>query len=563
MKRTTNTIIYIFLTLFPFVTVAQISTNEKPISFKFAEGMFRINDKMLKTMPSIDLERLRVEDAIEEKLGIPPRFGYSHKVDFSLENSGEWFDLQNGDKLWNIEIYCSGALSINLLYDKFWLPDGAKFFIYSSDREQHFGAFTSENIIGDKEKPQGFATGIVLGDRIILEYYLPKEVSEQGIISICNVVQGYRYIRELSNFDGMKKEQDVFQNFNPSGSCQVNVNCTPEGDKWQNEKNAVALILVGEGDRMCTGFLINNTNNDFHPYFMTANHCLYGTGVNSWHADAIPAPTNGGPNLPHWIFYWHYESIGCSNPIADPITNTPSTTGAFIVANNYNSDFALLRLTQDPKNNSSVSPYYLGWDRSGNYGTGGVCIHHSAGDIKKIATYVGTPTTSICFPPTNPNFIDAVFVRTETNHSVVRPVSSGSPLINSDRKVIGQLLGTNNNAFHCPEIGCHNVRDQRIAFGKFYISWTGSNIEPRRRLRDWLNPSNTTDVLDGLNYCNTISLTNTQPEPPRTFKRVECRIIEIENATVPAGTRLELKATKSVIINPGFVVNSGATFIIR
>jgi len=54
-----------------------------------------------------------------------------------------------------------------------------------------------------------------------------------------------------------------------------------------------------------------------------------------------------------------------------------------------------------------------------------------------------------------------------------------------------------------------------------------------------------------------------QPPPPSTFKRVECDVIEVWDATVPAGTRLELKATKSVIINPGFVVNSGATFIIE
>ena len=40
-----------------------------------------------------------------------------------------------------------------------------------------------------------------------------------------------------------------------------------------------------------------------------------------------------------------------------------------------------------------------------------------------------------------------------------------------------------------------------------------------------------------------------QPPPPSTFKRVECDIIEVWEATVPAETRLELKATKSVIIN--------------
>jgi len=533
--------------LFQFVAKSQISTDELPISFRYNEETFRMNKEMLKTMLPIDLEKLRAEDEIDEAVGIPPRFGYPHEVNFSLENSGEWFDLPNGDKLWQLEIYSPGALSINLLYDKFWLPDGAKFFIYSSNKRHSIGAFTSINNKGNRENPEGFATGLIYGDRIVLEYYLPKNVSEQGIISICNVVHGYRYIN-INNFDNGKKDGNSFQSFGSSGSCQVNINCSPEGDNWQSEKNAVALIIVN-GTRWCTGSLINNTNKDYTPYFLTANHCL---GSN----DAI-----NNPNLNHWSFLWHYESPNCNN-INGPII---STARAIVVANNAASDFALLRLDEDPRNKTGVHPYYLGWDRTGNSGTGGVGIHHPRGDIKKISTYTMQPNSTNYLSNTinsSGSHWRVIWVRTTNEHSVTEGGSSGSPLINSNRRIIGQLHGGYADCVERTSGGGQFGKNEPDWYGKFSLSWTGNNAtDSRRRLRDHLNPSNNVSVLDGA--CWSILVTGTRPPPSLTTRIVECREITVQDATVPTGTTLDLKATDRVIINPGFTVQSGASFIIR
>jgi hypothetical protein len=279
----------------------------------------------------------------------------------NLNNSGKWTTLSNGDKIWQMEIYCKNALSINLLYDKFWIPEGAKFFVYSSNKKHSIGAFTSINNKGTKDKLKKFATGLVYGNKITLEYYLPEGVKEQGVISISHVVHGYRYINIPEFFDG---------GFGTSGDCQVNINCS-EGKYWQKEKNAVALILV-DGNRWCSGSLINTTANDNSPYFLTADHCLTDMGV-----DAIKYPY-----ADDFTFYWHYEMPTCSNSNSEPPIK--STTGAKVIANNSSTDFGLLYLTEDPRNVSGITPYYLGWDRSGNAGTGGVGIHHPNGDVKKI-----------------------------------------------------------------------------------------------------------------------------------------------------------------------------------
>ena len=240
-------------------------------------------------MPALDMNRIEQEDVQDEANGLPPRFGYPHEVSLNLENSGRWQELSNGDRLWQLTIRCPQALSINLLYDRFWLPEGGKFFIYTTDRKHSIGAFTSVNNKGDRENVRRFATGLLYGDEVTLEYYQPRQVAEQAIISIAYVVQGYRYIELPNNM--------TTRGLGSSGGCHVYVNCT-EGQNWQKEKNAVAMILIN-GIRCCTGSLVNNTAKDYRPLFLTANHCLNGA--------------KAGENLNYWIFWWHYEAPECSS----------------------------------------------------------------------------------------------------------------------------------------------------------------------------------------------------------------------------------------------------------
>jgi hypothetical protein len=475
----------------------QISTQEEPISFSRRDiSALSVNERTVKSFAALDMEKIEQEDREDEASGIPPRFGYKHKVDYNLDNSGEWITLPNGDRIWRLTISCSGALSINLLYDKFWLPEGAKFWIYSNDHKHSIGAFTSANNMGDRSVIQGFATGLVYGSQVTLEYYLPSEIKEVGIISIAYVVHGYRYIVIPESMQG--------RGYGQSDWCQVNVNC-PEGQNWQREKNAIAMILVN-GFRYCSGSLINTTANDLRPLFLTADHCL-GGWAQSIKYDAV---THNSPNLTHWSFYWHYESPTCANIVP----TIRSTVGAKLIANNSISDFALLDLNganSDPRNRSDVIPYYLGWDRSGSAGTGGVGIHHPSGDIKKISTYTMTPQSTA----NESNFVNAnathwrvVWAQTSASplrHGVTEGGSSGSPLINSNRRVIGQL---HSGTSYCdPTVidGTTYNRNSPDWYGKFSVSWTGSTTntpaaDNRRRLNHWLAPgmSNPPQILNGI-----------------------------------------------------------------
>jgi parallel beta-helix repeat protein len=498
----------------------QISTNELPVSFSLDESIELLGE--MKSLPVLDMEQIQQEDLEDEQNGIPPRFGYRHQVSYNLNNSGHWTTLPNGDKIWQMEIYCPNALSINLLYDEFWIPEGSKFFIYNSDKTHSIGAFTSVNNKGTKENLREFATGLVYGDKITLEYYLPEGLEEQGIISIAYVVHGYRYIN-ITDKAG----------FGQSGNCNINVNCS-EGNDWQQEKNAVALILVN-GNRWCSGSLINTTSQNNSPYFLTADHCLDGN------KDAI-----NDNNLNHWSFYWHYESPGCSNTTDPPHL---STVGATVVANNSFSDFALLSLTEDPKDVPGITPYYLGWDRTGNSGTGGVGIHHPNGDVKKITIYTISPlSTTYANSTTNTN---GTHWKVQWSLGTTEGGSSGSPLINNNHKIIGQLHGggASCNALTSPDW-----------YGKFSVSWTGNGAtDNRRKLSPWLDPTGTgVTVLDGITVdiiCNSVVVPSISITGNTTWNsnRKIASIINVENGvtlTIQNAT-ISFASVAKIIVKPG------------
>jgi hypothetical protein len=99
------------------------------------------------TMGPVDVAALLAEDEAEERQSIPVpfRFGFPFEADLGLDNAGTWTELPNGDRIWRLRIVSPGAFSINLLYDEFWLPEGAKFFIYNANRSMVIGAFTAAN----------------------------------------------------------------------------------------------------------------------------------------------------------------------------------------------------------------------------------------------------------------------------------------------------------------------------------------------------------------------------------------------------------------------------------
>lgn len=451
---------------------AQLSTNERPISFDSEQSFIEISKSAtpIVTTPEIDVTSIDADDKENEKYKIPPRFGYKHKVNYDLNNSGIWYEFPNGDKLWQLNVVCPGAFSVNICYDKFWIPEGGKFFVYSKDKQQSIGAFTSKNNKGNRYHVRGFATGLIYGGNVVLEYFQPKNVTNNAIISLDYIVHGYRNVKAG----------------NGSLPCMININCD-EGQDWQNEKKAVARIIL-EGVYYNSGSLITTTNLDQEPFLLTANHSL-----KSLNKDAAR-----DPNLDYTIFYWNYEAPGCDNINGEP-TNTFSTNGATIIANDDITDFALLKLIEDPKDEVGYIPYYLGWDRSGQGGDSCVCIHHPGGDVKKISKSNGQPID---------NYINwsVSWKETPNGYGIVEGGSSGSPLLNNMHRVIGQLQGSNIEECNNPNMLSY--------YGAFKKSWTGNgNDSLQRRLDCWIDSLHTgAQTMEGLLVIPTTRTLNTNQQ---------------------------------------------------
>ncbi len=462
----TKIVFLAFSLLFCISTYAQKSDKSNPksmgLKLEFIDHYSLYMNK--RTFGKPNISALKKEDENDERNGLPPRFGYPLDANLNTTNSGVWKILSNGDRIWRLEIWCTGAISINLLYDKFWLPKGAKFHLYSRNRSQVIGGFSSANNRGTKQNPGKFTTGLLFSESIILELFEPLAVKDQSIISVDKVVYGYREIN-------LKKMMTNEAGHGDSGPCQVNVNCS-EGKNWQNEKKGVAMIIV-DGMRSCSGSLINNSSNNRKPYFLTADHCI----------GSLDA--NGNTDASYYSFWWNYESSTCIQNSSDFVAK--STSGAKLIANNSATDFALFELIESPLE-SNIDVYFNGWNRTTNPTKGGVGIHHPNGDFKKIATHKMTPSPGQVYDSNTHWRVN--WSQTTNGYSVTEEGSSGSPLFTNNKRIIGQLHGGSRK-------DCSDPANDPGEYGRFHVSWDGSS--PQRRLKDWLDPLNTNkSYLDGI-----------------------------------------------------------------
>ena len=523
--RVTRYILTVLLFISFGILYGQTSTREEPVSLTREIPALKINEQTQKIMPFLDMQKIEQEDAEDNLNGIPPRFGYPHETNFTLENSGEWIELPDGNKIWRLQIYCPNATSINLLYDRFWLPEGAKFFIYSNDYREYLGAFTSKNNRGERNDMRGFSTGFIRGENITLEYYVPKEADDMGIISVSEIVHGYRVLCTTE------------WGFNCSNEFHLNAICDPS---FYNEKDAVVLI-VADGNRYCTGSLLNTTANNTHNKYFILTSEEYVSFNNQL--------------ITNWGFYWHYESPQCKYGSSNQPPEQPPliyTHGASVVASKKTGNYALLELDGDPGLEWDVTPYYLGWNRSERIPTGkNTIIHHPMGDIKKIVSSTTPVVNSFLHYgawETEAGFYDFQSPR------VPELCSGGAPVFNSDRKVIGHYWKST-PASSCGPGGC---KWYDVVFGQFFWAWDNEYAtNSSERLRDWLDPLNTEAITcEGRRACQeTIKLHLSYPKS--SYHAVENIISKQE---IPNKATTSYKAGAEIELIEGFHAKAGSTF---
>ena len=451
---------------------AQMSEGGTPPSFRYEQTLrSRAAKETVAVNFNVDDEKL--VDSWRESEGLAPRC-VSRLIDVKMNphNAGVWSTLPDGQTIWQLEIEARGAQALMLYYADFLIPEGGRLYLYNKDKSELLGAYTHAT------NPDGgrFATGFVSGDAVTLEY-APGPDGRRPQLEIEAVGYGYN----LPEGDRIWRQGAQLRR--TSASCEVNVNCS-EGDSWQNEKRGVCHMLQRINDRgyVCTGSLLNNTAQDLKPYILTATHCAQD-------ASGVKATDN---DLRQWQFIFHMEYSGCSNQSG--LTTTRSMVGCTRLAStptHGGSDGMLLLLRQSIPENYNV--YYNGWDRSDRGSAWGISLHHPQGDYMKISTYTH-PLAAATFYGENGlegaahAHWNVVFARTANGHGVTEVGSSGAPLFNSDKRIIGSLTGGTSS--------CTKTEGDNL-YGKLSYHWNkqaGTDTHFDR----YLDPQNSgVEVLDG------------------------------------------------------------------
>ncbi len=471
---------------------AQISQGGLPPSFtqsssKRAKAKAQAVGFERKVDVPFDVDALKREDLTEAAMNQPPRVAEIIPVDYTMENSGEWTTLASGERIWRLGINAPNAIAQILYYKQFYLPQGARLFIYSANERHVLGAYTSEN--NPQHGPE-FATEMVAGDALVLEYVAPtgsesnanSYMSTQPVISISGIGYVYNdsYVQLAEAFFDVPMGPS---HAGSSGACMVNINCS-EGGAWQNQKRGVASTIqaVGSSSYLCSGTIVNNTEKNMIPYFLMAFHCSHGNGIVASDAD-----------INKWIFYFNFERTGCSN--SSPLATYKTMTGAQRLVSldiNGSSDGLLLRLNASIPKDYNV--YYNGWDRRNTPALSGVSIHHPKGDVKKISTFDGGVSSGTWLG--NTGSVGATnahwafqFVGTANGWSVTEGGSSGSPMFDQNGRVVGTLSGGTSS---CAATTGRNL------YGKLWYHWDQAP-DPNQHMAKYLDPINTgAEYLDGM-----------------------------------------------------------------
>ena len=349
--------------------------------------------------------------------------GKSYKVQYSLED-GSWKNT-NGGRIWTLTIESKGASSIGFSFNKFRLPNGARLYISNHDGSVLYGPVTKDAIAEQKK----FTTNIIHGEQVSIFLFEPNSQKGKSELEISKLYHG-----TINIAPGTKD------------NCRIHVPCV---SGWDLEADATGSIKGEDDDYYYfgSGALVMTTNCSYKGYFLTAKHVI--DNCENFTVTFFKRLTTCDGNET-------YSTITCNNVV--------------LRASWANTDMALMEILDLPTNNGRIA--WLGWDRTGMNSNNNATIHYPYDD-----------TANISIDYDNLSTYNTHYWLTTLDMGIMAGGSSGAPLLNQNRRIIGQERGCiGNTPTECDQINS--------IFGKFSLSWTGGGTDDTR-LSNWLDPNNT------------------------------------------------------------------------
>ncbi|MBM3811306.1 MAG: trypsin-like peptidase domain-containing protein [Acidimicrobiia bacterium] len=343
----------------------------------------------------------------------------------AVMTSGEWRRLPDEQWVWRVAVRSPDAKEIRLHVTGLDIGEG-KLVVYplgqpDSSRAQEF---TGLGLFGDGE----FWTASVPGDAMEVGYF-PHSGRDGLTFRLASV--GHSWEDTLASTPApaqpspettgkaasapslsAAKDREVL-------ACHLDVNCYQD---WRSASSGVARILFVSGQFMasCSGALINSRSNTGTPLFLTADHCI----ANQAEARSVQAN-----------FFFETGSCGATSPDTNRVETVLGaeylTSGSF-----PRGDFSLIQLTRAP-----AGAFFFGWSlREPQLWDKLVGIHHPAGSFKRISFGDRAPDETAFIGGGPGTYAPADhYYQVDLRQGRAEGGSSGSPLLNLDKQIIGML----------------------------------------------------------------------------------------------------------------------------
>jgi hypothetical protein len=433
-----------------------------------AAGVERPLTIEISTKELADLELGVCEGCSKEPQAL--RVGMTRQVHAELAlDSVRWGAVKrsrDGGLVWSAAVKSAGAFGLRLHFDNFDLPAGSELYLFNENGAVA-GPYTKSGPLGTGE----FWSHMVRGDLVYLQL---RQVGRRqpdkahgrmfSLVDVGHVATGF----------GADRADAAAKAFCPDNAeCVLNAECESLDRAVDDARYAVAHMLWVKRPYLyiCTGGLLNNTEEDQTPYFLTANHCI--------------SRDREAANLETFFQYWLECGGNCPTPFEAP-AGFASVLGSSVVATNKTGDYTLLLLNESAPEGSA----FLGWNwETPVANTDGAMLYrisHPYGAPQAYSEHEVDTSAGVCS-----SWPRGSWIYSRDTLGATEGGSSGSPVVNDLGEVVGQLSGgCGTNVYDT----CDNVNNATVdgAFASYYSE-----------VAQWLDPGSGGSCVASGEACTT------------------------------------------------------------